>query len=118
MPYKDPEVKKHKQREAQRRHYLKNPEKIKAQRRARYDPMRMRELRHGIKPPHSPGRCCDGCGTPFGSASDTHMDHDHNTGEFRGWLCMKCNRSLGYAGDNRDRLQLLINYLDRHELLR
>lgn len=118
MPYKDPEVKKYKQREAAQQHRLRNHISINAKRRARYDPMKMREQRHGIKPPHAPGKVCDACSTPFKDGYDTHMDHDHRTEEFRGWLCMRCNRSLGYAQDSRDRLQLLLNYLDCAELLK
>ncbi len=40
------------------------------------------------------------------------MDHDHKTGEFRGWLCQKCNRAIGLLGDSEE---LLINAL--HHLM-
>jgi len=38
-------------------------------------------------------------------------DHDHNTCEFRGWLCDPCNRGLGQCGDNIDGLVKRLNYL-------
>jgi hypothetical protein len=41
-----------------------------------------------------------------------HMDHCHKTGKFRGWLCHSCNYALGYAGDSKELLQRLIDYLD------
>lgn len=61
---------------------------------------------------------CESCGTPReGMKKGLCADHDHNTGAFRGWLCLHCNAALGYAKDSRDRLQLLINYLDNVELM-
>lgn len=42
-----------------------------------------------------------------------HWDHDHVTGEFRGWLCHACNGALGQVDDSVERLQLLIAYLQR-----
>lgn len=78
------------------------------------------KCRYGFVPPDPP-EVCEVCSRPFSEVSKYHgacVDHDHATGEFRGWLCNTCNLALGYAQDNRDRLQMLINYLDRHELLR
>jgi hypothetical protein len=41
-------------------------------------------------------------------------DHDHRTGDFRGWLCNSCNAALGFAKDDPWRLRLLADYLERH----
>lgn len=41
------------------------------------------------------------------------FDHDHNTGEFRGWICTKCNTGLGMANDDVKILKLWINYLNK-----
>lgn len=43
-------------------------------------------------------------------------DHDHKTGKFRGWLCMHCNSTLGYAKDNPEVLQKLIDYLEFNKM--
>ncbi len=42
------------------------------------------------------------------------LDHCHTTGKFRGWLCNKCNRSLGQLGDNLPSIQRVITYLQRN----
>lgn len=39
------------------------------------------------------------------------IDHCHLTDSFRGWLCHKCNRSLGGFNDDEPTLQRAIQYL-------
>jgi hypothetical protein len=39
------------------------------------------------------------------------IDHCHITDTFRGWLCHKCNRSLGGFNDSVETLQRAISYL-------
>lgn len=41
----------------------------------------------------------------------TVYDHNHKTGEFRGWLCNRCNRVLGLCADNPSLLAGLASYL-------
>ena len=39
-------------------------------------------------------------------------DHDHETEEFRGWLCHKCNLGLGNLGDDPERCRRAMEYLN------
>jgi hypothetical protein len=52
---------------------------------------------------------CDLCGK---KEEKLKMDHDHETHQFRGWLCNNCNRGLGYLGDNIAGLEKAILYLN------
>ena len=53
---------------------------------------------------------CEVCGTP----GKTRFDHCHLTGHFRGWLCNRCNLSLGRLDDDPELLRKLADYLERH----
>ena len=40
------------------------------------------------------------------------IDHNHDTGEIRGILCLQCNTLLGMAKDSKEILLSAINYLE------
>lgn len=57
---------------------------------------------------------CEICGkimTPY------HIDHNHNSGEFRGLLCPQCNVMIGMANENGEILGAAIGYLRTKSLL-
>lgn len=60
---------------------------------------------------------CDICGArpqePPVSRSTLDLDHCHDTGLFRGFLCNHCNLGLGNFKDNPTRLKAAIEYLLR-----
>ena len=56
---------------------------------------------------------CELCGGPSGKR-DFHLDHDHITGKFRGWLCGKCNTNLGKFGDDVQGLLQAVQYIQRN----
>jgi hypothetical protein len=43
----------------------------------------------------------------------TSLDHCHETGKFRGWLCRQCNTALGMAKDSPATLRALATYLEK-----
>lgn len=59
---------------------------------------------------------CEVCGA-FGKdfKKGLFYDHNHKTGKFRGWLCMRCNFALGMVKDNTEILENLIDYLNKNQ---
>jgi len=56
------------------------------------------------------GSACAICARPFEGRSP-HVDHDHQTGQFRGLLCGGCNRGLGQFNEDITSLRRAIAYL-------
>lgn len=56
---------------------------------------------------------CELCGGPPNGHGVMHLDHQHDTGAFRGWLCSRCNRGLGMLGDTREGIERALAYLQR-----
>lgn len=42
-----------------------------------------------------------------------HVDHDHETGEVRGILCLNCNAGIGQLQDDPEVLRSALDYLER-----
>lgn len=49
------------------------------------------------------------------NSRDRAIDHCHVTGEFRGWLCRKCNVGLGCFDDSIERLESAAKYLSNRQ---
>ncbi|MEU5869345.1 endonuclease domain-containing protein [Nonomuraea sp. NPDC047529] len=60
------------------------------------------------------GHQCEICyRTPAPGEIRLHLDHDHQTGRFRGFLCSRCNTGLGQLREDVAILHSAIEYLTR-----
>lgn len=82
--------------------YHANPEKNRSYRpsRRKYPPTRPRP------------EACEICGSACTSGRALALDHEHTTGQFRGWLCIKCNMGLGCFRDDPELLVKAKAYLN------
>ena len=55
---------------------------------------------------------CQCCGE---EKSVLHLDHDHITDKFRGYLCINCNHGLGKFNDSVEKLQKAMDYLNEKD---
>jgi hypothetical protein len=87
-------------RAIQRRYRERHPDRARQTSRESKERCKVR-LAGSARPSH-----CEVCGAPRAV-----WDHDHQTGLFRGWLCARCNQTLGKVEDNPDLLLKLADYL-------
>lgn len=128
-PYKDPEKRKEKDKEYQRkwaRSEKGRKSKSAANKRWRaknpnYASEHGRKVLYGLTPTevqhlidNQNGKCAI-CNTPFIELPPrrTCVDHCHETGEIRGMLCSSCNLKLGWLERNTERINA---YLKNYEI--
>lgn len=65
------------------------------------------------KPSH-----CELCGTKEFEENVGRIvfDHNHSTGNFRGWICDRCNKVLGLVYDQTELLRSMANYLEANNV--
>lgn len=70
--------------------------------------------RKGLPEPTRPEpKLCEICDGPPNGVGGLHLDHDHRTGAFRGWLCSKCNTGIAMLGDTSAGVAMAVAYLLR-----
>lgn len=57
---------------------------------------------------------CSICGEELKNSFNSHVDHNHMTGEVREILCSGCNAGLGNFDEDPDRLVRAASYLSKH----
>jgi hypothetical protein len=62
------------------------------------------------KPPKGTKCTIDECNN-----TDLHLDHNHETGEFRGWICTNHNTGIGKIGDTLEDSIKILKYLLKTE---
>src|ERR1700680_5155474 len=94
---------------------IQEKERVAAARRRAANPEKYRMIGRkwrGIPEPTRPMpatcECCDG--PPKGKHKTLVVDHDHETGVFRGWLCDVCNRAIGMLGDSINAAKRTVAY--------
>jgi hypothetical protein len=76
---------------------------------------RLRRKRWGLPEPTRPEPAvCELCAAPRPGAKTLCLDHDHVTGQFRGWLCHRCNAGIGLLGDDLASLRRAVAYLEKN----
>lgn len=59
-------------------------------------------------------KVCGICEVELLGGHQTHLDHDHETGAIRKFLCTNCNRALGHFQDSKEIIMKALTYLEEH----
>ena len=60
--------------------------------------------------------CCSICGThQIEFKRRLSIEHNHETGKVRSLACQPCNWMVGWSREDRDRLKLVDQYLEKHQ---
>jgi len=103
-----------------KRYRAENAETISLRRRRKHYGVDLKEQREMFD---AQGGACAACASPLklqgGSKIETaQLDHDHETGKVRAFLCLNCNMMIGYAKDSPEALRAAAEYLERFEVSR
>lgn len=85
--------------------YLKTEAGKRAKRRGRGQPEPTRPMPHRCE-------CCGLSDLVF--KKTLFLDHCHDTGKFRGWICDNCNLGIGRLNDNLEGVKKAVAYLEKH----
>lgn len=58
---------------------------------------------------------CELCGLLPNSGKSLHLDHEHATNKFRGWLCNTCNTGLGFMKECPALLHKAADYIENNK---
>lgn len=93
----------------------KNKEKIAARTKEYNARPSTKALRRALKNMPTPTRDvpgnCECCGRAPRPGKGLYLDHDHESGAFRGWLCHSCNAGVGLLGDTSRGVARALAYL-------
>jgi len=90
---------------AQHAEYLKTEAGKRAKRRGRGQPEPTRAMPHRCE-------CCGLSDLVF--KKTLFLDHCHDTGKFRGWICDNCNLGIGRLNDNLEGVKKAVAYLEKY----
>lgn len=96
----------------QRNYYANNKHVAVAQNLRRYYGLTLKFYRQALKDQNGKCAICD-AGEESTTKRRLSVDHDHETGKFRGLLCDRCNRGLGLLKDSEEVLNRAIAYLKK-----